>query len=364
VNVVALVPHTRLAAAPRGAWRSRLAAGDRIWVLALKGDDDGGADVEVLELDPRRTRLHAPAMSIVGRWSTLPAPVWRLILHAYWPELVWALRSFDPDVVDLRWAPPGAVHSARLRADLAPIPVVTRDADAARTPSGWRRYDPTAMVSIVLPVYNGARYLGQALETCLAQSHAQLEVVIVDDASTDATPEVIERFLRADRRVVALRNPSNLRLPGALNVGFARARGALLTWTSHDNYLDPTAIEGLVRYLHTWPDVDFVYSDYTRITAGGVPYVQRTYPPWRFRDWNVVGAYFLYRRAVYEATGDFRRELEFVEDYEYWVRVAKRFRLMRLHEPALYHYREHDESMSHRAGDVNPLRRHIWSEHF
>jgi len=98
----------------------------------LKGDDDGGADVEVLELDPRRTRLHAPAMSIVGRWSTLPAPVWRLILHAYWPELVWALRSFDPDVVDLRWAPPGAVHSARLRADLAPIPVVTRDADAAR----------------------------------------------------------------------------------------------------------------------------------------------------------------------------------------------------------------------------------------
>lgn len=303
-------------------------------------------------------------MAIVGRCSRLPTTAWRLILRAYWPELVWALRSFDPDVVDLRWAAPGIVDPDRLRADLAPIHVVTSDADAARTSSGWRRYDPATSVSIVLPVYNGARYLTQALETCLAQSHDQLEVVVVDDASTDATPEIVEHFMRADRRVVGLRNPSNLRLPGALNVGFARARGALLTWTSHDNYLQPAAIEVLARYLNTWPEVDFVYSDYTRITADGVPYVQRTYPPWRFRDWNVVGAYFLYRRAVYEATGDFRSELEFVEDYEYWVRVAKRFRLMRLHEPALYHYREHDESMSHRAGDVNPLRRHIWSEHF
>jgi hypothetical protein len=364
VHVVALVLDADTAAGPRDGWSAGAGAGTRLSILALNSGVPDSPDVERLELDPWRTPAHRAAIAVAGLLAAVPAWGWRWLLKAYWPELVWALRSFDPDVVDLRWSGCGRAAAERLRADLAPIHVVAGDADLPPPPVTWRRADPAVLVSVVLPVYNGARYLAHALETCLEQTHARLELIVVDDASTDATPEIIASFARADARLVALRNPENLRLPGALNVGFARARGALLTWTSHDNFLHPAALEVLARYLQSWPDVDFVYSDYTRIMPDGRAYVQPTYPPWRFRDWNVVGAYFLFRRAVWDVTGEFRRQLEFVEDYDYWVRAAKRFRLMRLHEPGYYHYREHDESMSSRAGDVNPLRRQIWSQHF
>jgi glycosyltransferase involved in cell wall biosynthesis len=136
-----------------------------------------------------------------------------------------------------------------------------------------------------------------------------------------------------------------------LNIGFAATTGELLTWTSHDNYYEPTAIEALVRYLCTWNDVDLVYSDYLRIdeTLDATPTVNVLPPPWMLLSGNVVGAYFLYRRAVYEKVGNYREDMEYAEDYDYWARIYKTgHRLMRLREP-LYSYRMQPDSMTARA---------------
>jgi len=114
-------------------------------------------------------------------------------------------------------------------------------------------------VSIVLPTYNGERYLRRAIESCLEQTHQNIELVVVDDCSTDSTPEIIQSF--ADPRLVYLRNQRNQGLPRGLNIGFARTTGQYLSWTSDDNEYAPTAIEEMLRALRDSPDGEFVYAD-------------------------------------------------------------------------------------------------------
>src|SRR5687767_2807233 len=123
----------------------------------------------------------------------------------------------------------------------------------------------TPLISIVLPTYNGERYLAEAIESCLAQTCRDWELILVDDASSDGTPAVIARYARQDPRVRAIRNPANRKLPGSLNAGFARARGDYFTWTSDDNCYRATALAEMRAALAADPAVDIVYAGYTLI---------------------------------------------------------------------------------------------------
>ncbi len=202
------------------------------------------------------------------------------------------------------------------------------------------------LISIVLPVYNGARYLGQAIESILAQDYVPWELIVVDDASTDETPGIISSFVARDSRITGIRNPENRRLPGSLNAGFARAHGDLLTWTSDDNYYRFAALTEMARTLQQRPEVDLVYASYTLIDANGRTRgeVQSCHPKLLgFR--NTVGACFLYRRRVYERLGNYNESLFLVEDYEYWVRTMCQFQVARM-EANLYCYRVHDGSLT------------------
>ena len=366
VLVIALSPGT--VAAALAAWDAHLGSGDHGFVLTLGGDVGihGRFSIHPLEWDLTRARRRRRLLvEATARWPSTVNPSWRWLLAQRWSDLVWNIRAFDPDLVDLRWTPLPKSLAVRLASELSPIHVLREGEPPGPTASPWRRYDPGLLVSIVLPVYRGAHYLPEALDSCLAQTHGNLQIVVVNDASPDETPEVLARYARQDDRIVAVHNPKNLRLPGALNVGFARTSGELLTWTSHDNVYAPRAIETLVRYLCTWPDIDFVYSAYRPIDENGIPGagVIHASPPWNAAFWNPFGPYFLYRRRVYESTGEFRPDMEYLEDYEYWVRVSKRFRMMRLPWP-LYDYRKHLDSMTGRAPDLVGLRRRLQQEHF
>jgi hypothetical protein len=103
----------------------------------------------------------------------------------------------------------------------------------------------------------------------------------------------------------------------------------------------------MVRQLSSFPDVGLVYSAFRQIDERSRldPRIVYLPPPWFLPSVNCVGPCFLYRRSVYEATGDYNEKAEFQEDYEYWLRVSKRFKLMRLHLP-LYYYRRNPESMT------------------
>ncbi len=299
----------------------------------------------------RRVRTLFPKLSYP--YSLL---LWSAVVRCRWDDLIWDLRSIDPDVIDLRWMPRSIALSAKLREKLPWVMMLSDKEEVVRhaVDDSWRKYDPRLRVSIVLPVYNGAKYLRQSIESCLKQTHRSIELIIVDDCSTDSTPEIIAEYAGRDSRIVSMRNRLNLRLPGALNVGFRSATGQLMSWTSHDNYYAPNAIELLVRQLCSLPQIGLVYSSFHHIDALGRvdPRIVYLPPPGvLLYHVNAVGPCFLYRRTVSEEIGDYDERIEFEEDYEYWLRVFRRFKMMRLHLP-LYYYRRHAESMTarrHRA---------------
>jgi glycosyltransferase involved in cell wall biosynthesis len=207
--------------------------------------------------------------------------------------------------------------------------------------------DTATLVSIVLPVYNGARYLAESIQSCLDQTYANWELIIVDDASTDDTPAIIAGFAARDSRVRSLRHETNKRLPATLNDGFAQARGAYLTWTSDDNRYRPEALATLVRALDANPDAAFVYAGYDVIDDDG-RYVQtnQAHPPARFIQGYDAVPCFLYRRAVYEELGGYADDLFLAEDYEYWLRIyATRHTMLPLPD-TLYEYRRHARSLT------------------
>lgn len=203
------------------------------------------------------------------------------------------------------------------------------------------------LVSIVLPTYNRAHLLAQAMRSVLDQTHAHLELIVVDDNSPDDTAQVVASL--DDPRIRYVKNDSNLKLPRALNRGFAMARGDYLTWTSDDNLYAKHAIEKMLARLQHG-DCDFVYADYwlfSQQDAEGHPIDtlhDRLPDTLQLDKGNHIGACFLYTRALYETVGDYDPELFLVEDYDYFLRAAGRFRFCHIAEP-LYYFRRDDATL-------------------
>src|SRR5438067_368718 len=101
------------------------------------------------------------------------------------------------------------------------------------------------LVSIGMPVYNGERHLAEALESALAQDHAHLEIIVSDNASSDATPDLGRRYAQTDRRVRYHRNAANVGAAANFRRALALARGRYFTWLAHDDVLSSR------RYLST-----------------------------------------------------------------------------------------------------------------
>ncbi len=203
--------------------------------------------------------------------------------------------------------------------------------------------DDGPKVSIVLPCYNGARLLRRSVESCLRQTYRNLELILVDDRSTDPTYELMRSF--ADPRVRVLRNARNLRLPRSLNEGFRAATGEVLTWTSDDNEYLPGAIASMLETMRS-SGADLVYADYWAVFEDTGTEELRTLPDrLDLGRRNDVGACFLYTRRVYEAVGDYDPDFEIVEDYDYWMRITARFRAARCPK-ALYRYLYHSRSLT------------------
>ncbi|OPY81030.1 MAG: Spore coat polysaccharide biosynthesis protein SpsA [Syntrophorhabdus sp. PtaU1.Bin058] len=212
-------------------------------------------------------------------------------------------------------------------------------------------------VSIVLPTYNGTQYLYESVTSCLNQSYGNIELIIVDDCSIEDISHVINRF--HDVRMRMIRNHSNLGLPASLNAGFKIATGDYLTWTSDDNYYDPDAVKVMAERLDENPGIDFVYCNYTFVDSkGGMGDAIRTGKPEELDFQNCIGPCFLYRRKVYEAVGDYDLNCTLAEDYDYWLRIRKRFAMERI-DDYRYFFRLHESSLTERYRDTDYLHKQV-----
>lgn len=201
-------------------------------------------------------------------------------------------------------------------------------------------------VSIILPVYNGEDYVSKSISSILDQTYKNIELVIVNDCSTDDTQQILDEWQKKDSRIKLVRNSCNLKLPKTLDVGFANASAEYLTWTSADNMYKENAIEVMARYLDEHADVGMVYADYTNIDSKDRTLDERVLPSADAMPFtNPIGACFMYRKEVAEKAGEYDASLFLAEDYDYWIRIWRIAKVVHLPEN-LYFYRKHEKSLS------------------
>jgi len=288
-----------------------------------------------------------------------------LPLWLFREDLLELLLGCDPDIVviqGLRWA----YQLKRLVQSFYPHWSCLTPSEAwPDVDLNWRRFDPSAKVSIVLPTYNGSKYLHQSIESCLNQTFRNIELIIVDDGSTEDMLKIVNSY--TDSRIKLIRHERNRGLAEALNTGFRSSTGTYLTWTSDDNYYEETAVEELVRFLQTYPRVDFAYAESHVIDERGPDKEWRrrwVLPASSLNVGDIISPCFLYKRAVYEAIGNYEPAEFLNEDYDYWIRISKRFMMQRLFKP-LYYYRRHAESLTNKYGaeKINQMARLVWQRH-
>ena len=209
------------------------------------------------------------------------------------------------------------------------------------------------MISVIMPVYNGEKYLRQSIESVIQQTYKDWELIIVNDCSIDNSRNIMQSYADTDSRIRIVDNGSNLKLPMSLNAGFRQAKGKYLTWTSDDNLYKPNALEELSRYLDYNSEIGLVYSDMDFVDVSLNFIKEQSLETDMIYYGDCVGASFMYRREVIDKVGEYEPDMFLVEDYEYWIRVSKKFKIGHINKN-LYIYRVHDNSLTGtRKKDIN-----------
>lgn len=189
--------------------------------------------------------------------------------------------------------------------------------------------------------------MARSIESVLAQTETDWELIIVNDCSVDNTLEIAQRYAQKDNRITVITNQQNKKLPASLNVGFNKATGKYLTWTSDDNYYLPNSLSKMGTILDKKDDISFVYADIDYIDEDEklIKHGKLKEPEDLF-DGCCIGACFLYRREILEKIGKYREDLFCAEDYEYWMRIyTSGFKMFHLPE-ILYKYTQNSASLT------------------
>ena len=128
-----------------------------------------------------------------------------------------------------------------------------------QTASSQDAYIPK--VSIGMPVYNGEKYIREAIDSLLAQTYTDFELVISDNASTDGTEAICREYMNKDIRIKYIKQPMNIGACNNFNYLLEHARGNYFKWLAHDDYLEPFFLEMIIKYLDDHDDVVLCMSD-------------------------------------------------------------------------------------------------------
>lgn len=209
-------------------------------------------------------------------------------------------------------------------------------------------------VTVLMPVFNGERYVEAAIESVLAQTHGHFEFLILDDGSTDTTPRILSHYAKRDERVRVFRH-ENMDQPATLNRGLALARHDWVAIMDHDDICVPQRLERQVQGLFQQPEARVIGSWAIEINAAGKSLRARATGPTtveEFRELHASGSRVplihpsvLMHRPTILALGGYDPAFGASADTELWTRVAHRHAIVVVPEPLLL-YRIHGQSMS------------------
>lgn len=211
--------------------------------------------------------------------------------------------------------------------------------------------EASPLVSIIIPAYNHANYLQQAIESVLRQDYPNVELIVLDDGSTDNTREVLQQYTGR----FYWETQENIGQANTLNKGWKMAKGEILSYLSADDVLMPKAVRTSVRYLEANPDVVLTYCDFNLIDPNSHVIRPVRTPVFNYKDMLVKlacppgpGAFF--RRAAFDAAGLWDSSIKQMPDYDYWLRLGLQGPFLRIPE-VLAGFRVHDASQTFAAAD-------------
>lgn len=201
-----------------------------------------------------------------------------------------------------------------------------------------------ARISVLFPVYNVAAYVAEALRSIQSQTFSDLEIILVDDGSTDATLRIASEMAEADARIKMIRAPRNQGLPQALNLGLPYCQAPFIARMDGDDVALPTRLEKQFRFLEENPEIDLVGCATSAIDESGrpisglgisqKPVTQRAVAKTALLA-SPCSHIWLARREVYDALAGYR-EVPVAEDYDFLLRaLAAGFHLSNLPEPLM-----------------------------
>lgn len=192
------------------------------------------------------------------------------------------------------------------------------------------------VVTVLMAAHNAERFIARSIESVLAQTFQDFELLVVDDGSTDGTRAVVQAF--GDPRVRLLTSPRNLGLPGALNLGLGNARGRFVARQDHDDLSHPRRLEMQVQRLQTETDVALVgtrawlVDEHERRIGAVDRCLENGSIRWyALLDNPFIHSSVLFRRdIVWTELGGYDASLRSSEDYELWSRVLEKHRACNL----------------------------------
>ena len=229
-----------------------------------------------------------------------------------------------------------------------------------------------SLVSVIMPVYNGAMYLNEAITSILGQTYSNFEFIIINDGSTDRSEEIILSF--SDSRIVYVKNPENYRLIKTLNLGFSMAKGRYIARMDADDISHPDRLQKQVQFLEDNEEYGLVGSGVNLLNGENksqllyhtdhesLKFAMAFYCPF-------IHPSVMIRKSIIENMEViFDERFIHAEDYELWTRLAFKTKMANLPE-YLLDYRVHDSQISsqhnfHQTDIANKIRRNYLKNYF
>lgn len=211
-------------------------------------------------------------------------------------------------------------------------------------------------ISVLMPCYNASRWLPEAIESILAQTCTDFELLIIDDGSTDASPGIINRYAGSDKRIVVLTKP-NTGLAHSLNLGLEKARGKWIARMDSDDISEPVRLEEQLRLVKAAPGAVLAGSGFLEIDAAGRVIKKNIYPVSHnalSRNLERLLRFFPHSSAFYLAEAarrvkGYNPRIRRAEDWKLWLDLSSAGRLA-CHPECLVRVRKHPAQISLDSG--------------
>ncbi|PIR73122.1 MAG: hypothetical protein COV26_00220 [Candidatus Nealsonbacteria bacterium CG10_big_fil_rev_8_21_14_0_10_36_23] len=207
-------------------------------------------------------------------------------------------------------------------------------------------------ISVLMPVYNAEKYLGQSIESILNQTFRKFEFVIVDDASTDGSWEIIKEYSAEDKRIRAFRNKENLRTTRSLNRGLRAAKGKYIVRMDADDWSYPDRLEKQYKFMETHSHVGVsggtikvCDSKLNSINERKYPLTDKEARKNIFRFSPFAHPATIWRTSIIKRVGGYNENIPLSQDYELYFRVGKISKFANL-DKVLLKLRTHNDSSS------------------